>query len=181
MELVRDEHDRRAPLLEAPQDLLELLHALAGATRWERAADADCGTDGTIAPGAADTVVDHHANVAGRLRMEGFAQAGGARIRILGEQQHGAIAACGLNVGSVHAGIGQHEAAHVLDDNHASAHAQHLAGLAENDFHETCVFVGNAAKFPRARRRHDAIKANRAALGFRDDLLREYEDVPVFE
>src|SRR5260370_1246528 len=28
MELVRDEHDRRAPLLEAPQDLLEFLHAL---------------------------------------------------------------------------------------------------------------------------------------------------------
>ena len=97
------------------------------------------------------------------------------RLRVLGQQQDRRVAA--LHVGGIDAGIRQHIAAAVRDDQHALAVAHDLGRFAQDHLDEARVLVHLLGEMIGAGGRPDGREVDEAALCLRDDLLRDDEDV----
>ena len=99
-------------------------------------------------------------------------------VGVLGQQADGA----GLGqVGAVDAGVGADEAVPGLDDEDAALGAQHLAALLEDQLDQGRLLAEHRGEAARLAAREHRGEAADASLGLGDDLLRDDDDVAVFE
>ncbi len=140
------------------------------------AADRDAG--GAAAPGAAEAVADDDGRRSARTSASARPDRFGRAVRIDRQQQRALARRRARDIGLIDAGIRHHEAQPVLHDHQVRPAAHDLAPI-------PTARPGRSADPcrppPPARSRRadgdDVGEIDRAALGLRDDLLRDHHDV----
>ena len=114
---------------------------------------------------------DAHAGPRRELRTDILAGA----VAVLRQQQDVMIVAG--DVGGVDAGIRQHIAVAMRDDQHALAMPHDLGQFAKDQLDQPRVLVDLFGELDGARRRRDGAQIDDPSLRLRDDLLRDDENV----
>ena len=129
--------------------------------------------------GPAETVVDDHADVDCGAIAQLVAQAGRARVGVLGQEQHAVELLLVRDVRLIDARVRQHEAEPVRHHQHSGAVADHLARLAQDHLDQPRVLVDLARERGRLLGGDDGAQIDVAVLGLGDDLLRHHQDVAI--
>jgi len=139
-------------------------------------------TDGksrdAVAPRATRAVVDDHIDRASAAFAHTLAERSRACIRVFRQQQN-AIGI--LYVRPIDTGVRVHIAQTVLDDQRARPLAQHRHRFAQDDLDEAWVFVRQRRETQRLCRGLDLAEVCVAVFGFGDDLLRDDEEITLFD
>ena len=138
---------RRARQLVADADLghaqrpAEEVGGAAQVVEAAHAGSSERHPDGAVAPRAAETVVDDHADVGRGSIAQLVAQARRARVGVLGKEQHAVELLLVGDVRLIDARVRQHEAEPVRDHQHSGAVADHLARLAQDHLDQPRILV----------------------------------------
>ena len=102
------------------------------------------------------------------------------RVGILRQQQR-VLVAIVLDVRLIDAGLRADEPEPMPHDQHAGFLAQHGGRFAQDQFDEARIFFGFLRELDRFAAGRDRRERKLPSFGFRDDLLRDHEDVARFE
>ena len=146
-----------------------------------RPGGAERDADRAAAERPSETVADNDRDPLADAAGEIAAQIFGRSIGIDRQQQHAldAAAVVGRDIRMVDPGIGHHVAEPVLGDHQVRAMPHDAPRLRQDDFDKTGVLLDLGGERPGLRRRLDRGDIDEAALGLRDDLLRDDEHVAV--
>ena len=102
-------------------------------------------------------------------------------VGVAGEQDQRLGPVLPSGVGGVDPGVGADEAVVGAADEHAVRGAEDLRGLVEHDLHRARVLVLLRRQLARSRTGLDVGEGDDCALGLRDDLVRDHDDLPVVQ
>ena len=169
-ELVGDGDLRRVQLVAGP------VADTAEVEQRGQARDAERDIGRPLPERAAEGVADDHAHVAAGPLANRVAQPCRRRVGIERQQDECAVAP---GVRGIDAGRGADEAVARLGDDQRRSHADDVSALLQDPLDVARVAV--VGELERPRRRLDVVQPHDAALGLRDRLLCNDEDVRVLE
>lgn len=123
------------------------------------------------------TIVDDDCGARARQRSNPIPDPCRRRVRVNGKERDPLAASTLFDVRPIDPSVGTDKAARVLDDQYPRPYANDLSALPQYELDQSRVLLSTLPQVERLGRRLDALQIDETALGLRDDLLSQDDDV----